>query len=240
VSTPSKPVLLAWSGGKDSTLALERLRGDPRWRVAGLLTTVTCGYERIAIHGVRRSILHAQVAGLGLPLIEAEIPPQASNEVYEVAFADALARARERDPAFADVAFGDLFLADVRAYREAMLMRRGWRGVYPLWGEATSSLARHFIDRGYRAILSCVDTQQLAADFCGREYDAALLSDLPASCDPCGENGEFHTCVYAGPLWRKPLALERGERVLREGRFQYVDLIQAGLIQASVCAAPAD
>lgn len=222
----STPVLLAWSGGKDSTLALERLLGDARYRVAGLMTTVTSGYERIAIHGVRRSILRRQVAELGLPLIEAEIPPQASNEVYEAAFAQALMRAREAEPALDTIAFGDLYLADVRAYREALLARLAWRGLYPLWGEDTAGLALYFVRRGYRAILSCIDTKQLGADFCGRDFDAALLADLPSSCDPCGENGEFHTCVYGGPLWREPLALARGERVLREERFQYVDLLE--------------
>jgi uncharacterized protein (TIGR00290 family) len=221
--------LLAWSGGKDSTLALERLLGDPHWHVAGLVTTITSGYERIAIHGVRRSILRAQVAGLGLPLIEAEIPPQPSNEVYEAAFALALQQARAHDADIADIAFGDLYLADVRAYRQALLARLGWRGVYPLWGEDTAQLARYFVGRGYRAILTCVDTQQLAADFCGRDYDAALLAELPSSCDPCGENGEFHTCVHAGPLWREPLALTRGERVLRDGRFEYIDLVESDL-----------
>lgn len=223
----STPILLAWSGGKDSTLALERLLGDQRWRVAGLLTTVTGGYDRIAIHGVRRSILHAQVAGIGPPLIEAEIPPQSSNEVYESAFAQALQLARVRDPDIVDIAFGDLFLADVRAYREALLARLGWRGVYPLWKEDTTQLANYFVARGYRAILSCVDTQQLAAEFCGRDFDASLLAELPHSCDPCGENGEFHTCVYAGPLWAQPLKLDRGERVFRDGRFEYIDLIQS-------------
>ena len=222
----STPVLMAWSGGKDSTLALERLLADTNYRVAGLVTTVTADYDRIAIHGVRRSILRHQVAGLGLPLIEAEIPPQASNEIYEAAFAKALEHARQREPGLDTIAFGDLYLADVRAYRENLLQRLGWRGRYPIWGENTAKLARYFVGRGYRAILSCVDTQQLDAGFCGRDYDAALLADLPASCDPCGENGEFHTCVYAGPLWRKPLELSRGERVLREGRFQYVDLIE--------------
>ena len=220
------PILLAWSGGKDSTLALERLLGDAQWRVVGLVTTVTSGYERIAIHGVRRSILRAQVAALGLPLIEAEIPPQASNAVYETAFAQALQAARERDPDVADIAFGDLYLTDVRAYREALLARLGWRGVYPLWGADTSRLAQHFISRGYRAILTCVDTQQLAAEFCGRDFDTQFLADLPPTCDPCGENGEFHTCVYAGPLWPQPLQLLRGERVLRDARFQYVDLVE--------------
>jgi uncharacterized protein (TIGR00290 family) len=223
------PVLLAWSGGKDSTLALEHLLGSHRrWHVVGLVTTITAGYDRIAIHGVRRSILHRQVEALGLPLFEAEIPPHASNEIYEGAFSRALAQARTRcDRAFETIAFGDLFLADVRAYREALLARLGWRGLYPLWGEDTRALAHRFIDRGYKAILSCVDTRQLDAAFCGREFDANLLNDLPANVDPCGENGEFHTCVYAGPLWRTPIALERGERVLREGRFQYVDLIEA-------------
>ncbi|MBN8886931.1 MAG: ATP-binding protein [Rudaea sp.] len=222
----STPVLLAWSGGKDSTLALERLRADPSYRVVGLLTTVTAVYERIAIHGVRRSILQRQSEALGLPLIEATIPPQASNDVYEAAFADALARAQVTEPKLDAIAFGDLYLADVRAYREALLQRLGWRGVYPIWGEDTAEVARRFIARGYRAILSCVDTQQIDADFCGCDFDATLLADLPASCDPCGENGEFHTCVYAGPMFAQPIALARGERVLRDGRFEYVDLIE--------------
>jgi uncharacterized protein (TIGR00290 family) len=223
----STPILLAWSGGKDSMLALERLLGDSRWRVAGLLTTVTTEYDRIAIHGVRRSILRRQGAALGLPIIEAEIPPHATNAVYEAAFSAALAQASAATAGLADIAFGDLYLADVRAYRAALLQRLGWRGVYPIWGEDTLHLARYFIERGYRAILSCVDTQQLAADFCGRDYAAALLDALPASCDPCGENGEFHTCVHAGPLFAAPIPLLRGERVLREGRFQYIDLIEA-------------
>ncbi|MBS0571127.1 MAG: ATP-binding protein [Proteobacteria bacterium] len=221
------PILLAWSGGKDSTLALERLREDAIWRMAGLLTTVTAEYERIAIHGVRRSILHAQARRLGLPLIEAEIPAQASNEIYEAAFARALAQARERDANIADIAFGDLYLTDVRAYRESLLARLGWRGAYPLWGADTAQLARQFIARGHRAILTCVDTQQLAANFCGRDYDAGLLADLPSACDPCGENGEFHTCVHASPLFSAPIALARGERLLRDARFQYVDLVEA-------------
>jgi diphthamide synthase (EF-2-diphthine--ammonia ligase) len=193
-----------------------------------LVTTVTSGYDRIAIHGVRRSVLHRQVAGLGLPLIEAEIPPGASNEVYEAAFGLALENARAScDAAIDTIAFGDLFLADVRTYREALLARLGWNGLYPLWGEDTRMLARRFIDRGYRAILSCVDTTQLDAVFCGREFDDSLLADLPPKVDPCGENGEFHTCVFAGPLWPAPTPLVRGERVLRDGRFQYVDLIEA-------------
>jgi len=223
----SVPLLLAWSGGKDSTLALARLRADTQWRLAGLVTTVTSGYERIAIHGVRRSILHRQAAALRLPLFEAQIPPQASNEIYESAFAAALTRARTHDAQLDTIAFGDLFLADVRAYRDAMLARLGWRGVYPLWGSETAQLAREFIAAGHRAILTCVDTQQLDARFCGRDFDATLLAELPTGCDPCGENGEFHTCVHASPLFTAPIDVERGERVLRDGRFQYVDLIEA-------------
>jgi uncharacterized protein (TIGR00290 family) len=224
----STPVLLAWSGGKDSTLALERLLGDEHYRVAGLITTVTATYERIAIHGVRRSILHRQAEMLRLPLIEAGIPAQASNDIYESAFANALDRAREVVSSRVDrIAFGDLFLEDVRHYREAMLANLGWYGVYPIWGENTAKLARHFIDRGHRAILSCVDTQQLGAEFCGRDFDSELLADFPPACDPCGENGEFHTCVHDSPLFTAPIPLTRGERVLRDERFQYADLIEA-------------
>jgi uncharacterized protein (TIGR00290 family) len=223
----SAPILLAWSGGKDSALALQRLLGDPRWKVAGLLTTVTAGYDRISIHGVRRTILHAQAGRAGLPLIEARIPPQASNEIYERAFANALDEARTRMPGIDTIAFGDLYLADIRAYREQQLACCGWHGHFPLWGEDTAQLARRFIADGFRAVLCCVDTTQLDAAFCGREFDAALLDDLPSSCDPCGENGEFHTCVHATPMWRAPLLLERGEHVLREQRFEYVDLVDA-------------
>ncbi|HEX4480241.1 MAG TPA: ATP-binding protein [Rudaea sp.] len=223
----STPVLLAWSGGKDSTLALDRLLGDESYRVVGLVTTVTSTYERIAIHGVRRSILHRQADMLRLPLIEAGISAQASNDIYESAFASALDRAREMTSSDVQhIAFGDLFLDDVRHYREAMLAHLRWRGVYPIWGEDTSKLARHFVERGHRAILSCVDTQQLGAEFCGRDFDTELFADLPTSCDPCGENGEFHTCVYDSPLFAQSIPLTRGERVLRDARFQYVDLIE--------------
>lgn len=218
------PILLSWSGGKDSALALQRLRSDPNCEVVGLLTSVTQEYDRVSIHGVRRSILHAQAGCLRLPLIEASIPPLASNEIYEAAFAQALDSARASFPQLSNIAFGDLYLADVRAYRERLIERLGWKAHFPLWGEDTSKLAQRFIGEEFRAITCCVDTQQLDAEFCGREFDANLLSDLPASCDPCGENGEFHTCVYAGPAWREPMRLQRGDRVLRDGRFEFVDL----------------
>lgn len=220
-------VLLAWSGGKDSALALASLRADPRYRVVALLTTVTREYDRISIHGVRRAVLEAQTAALGLPLIEASIPAAASNADYESAFALALRTAQERWPGLRHIAFGDLFLTEVRAYREALLGSLGWTGVFPLWGEDTAALARHFVGDGYRAILTCVDTTQLGAEFAGREFDAALLAELPRSVDPCGERGEFHTCVYAGPPFARPLPLVAGERLRRDGRFEYCDLLLA-------------
>jgi uncharacterized protein (TIGR00290 family) len=220
-------VVLAWSGGKDSTLALAALRGDPRYRVVALLTTITREYERISMHGVRRAVLEAQVSALGLPLIEASISSGSSNADYEAALALALRAAQERWPRVRHVAFGDLFLRDVRAYREALLDRLDWAGVFPLWGEDTAALARHFVQAGHRAILTCVDTTQLGPEFAGREFDAALLGELPETVDPCGERGEFHTCVYAGPPFARPLPLVVGERVRREGRFEYCDVLLA-------------
>lgn len=217
-------VALAWSGGKDSSLALAALRADPTIEVVSLLTTITGDYDRISMHGVRRTILQGQVSALGLPLTEATIPAAASNEVYEDAFAIALEMLREQHPDVSHIAFGDLFLAEVRAYRESLLKRLGWTPVFPLWGKDTSLLARQFVDQGYRAILTCVDTTQLPPEFAGREFDAKLLGELPATVDPCGERGEFHTCVYEGPIFRKPISVRRGERVRRDGRFEYCDL----------------
>ena len=224
-----RSVALAWSGGKDSSLALAALRADPTIEVVALLTTVTGDYDRISMHGVHRSILDAQVSALGLPLVEATIPAAATNDLYEDAFAAALEILRRQRPDVSQLAFGDLFLPDVRAYRERLLERLGWTPVFPLWGKDTALLARQFVEQGYRAILSCVDTTQLAPDFAGREYDATLLDHLPKTVDPCGERGEFHTCVYDGPIFGRPLLLRVGERVRRDGRFEYCDLTLVGL-----------
>ena len=220
-------VVLAWSGGKDSTLALAALRTDPRYRVIALLTTVTRDYDRISIHGVRRPVLEAQVTALGLPLIKASVPAGASNTDYEAAFALALRTAQEHWPGLRHIAFGDLFLTDVRAYREVLLASLDWTGVFPLWGEDTAALAQQFIRGGYRAILTCVDTTQLGPEFAGRQFDATFLADLPETVDPCGERGEFHTCVYAGPLFAHPLPLVSGERLRRDERFEYCDVLLA-------------
>src|SRR3954470_1402401 len=224
-----RPVALAWSGGKDSSLALAALRSDPTVEVVALLTTVTQDYDRISMHGVRRSILAAQVEVLGLALVEAAIPAAASNQIYEAAVAAALSRLQQQHPGLALLAFGDLFLEDVRAYRERVLPPLGWTPLFPLWGRDTTALARDFVGAGFRAVLTCVDTTQLAADFAGREFDAAFLRELPATVDPCGERGEFHTCVYAGPIFRHPLAIQVGDRVRRDDRFEYCELTLAGV-----------
>jgi uncharacterized protein (TIGR00290 family) len=216
-----EPVLLAWSGGKDSALALDALRADVTVRLVGLITTVTAGYERISMHGVRRTLLAAQAAAVGLPLIEARIPVRASNDAYEAAFAEALAPVRARG--VERVAFGDLFLADVRAYRERQLAALTMRALFPLWLRDTRALARDFIARGFEAVLVCVDPAKIASSFAGRAFDSHLLHDLPGDADPCGENGEFHTFVFNGPGFRRPVPIAVGPVVARDG-FVFCDL----------------
>ena len=220
------PLLLSWSGGKDAAWALHVLQHTPGVEVVGLVTTLTEGYDRIAMQGIRRDVLHAQAEATGLPVIEAWMPQRADNGVYEATFADALARARSRWPGLADIAFGDLFLADIRAYREALCARHGWAPHFPVFDAApghTMRVAQAMLAAGLRADLTCVDTTQLDGTFAGRAFDEALLAELPAACDPCGENGEFHTVVSAGPMFSRPIPLARGEQVLREERFLYTD-----------------
>ncbi len=223
--TPDRiDVALAWSGGKDSALALAALRGDPRYRVVALVTTVTGEYDRISIHGVRRAILEAQVGAIGMPLVVMSIGRAAGNAEYAAAFGQSLHAMRARWPGLRHIAFGDLFLPDVRAYREALLASLDCDAVFPLWGADTTELACRFIGSGYRAIVTCADTTQLAPTFAGREFDASFLADLPATADPSGERGEFHTCVFAGPLFATPWPLVAGARVRREARFEYCDV----------------
>ena len=218
-------VLLSWSGGKDSALALQALAADPAYRVVGLVTAVTSGYDRISIHGVRRGLLEAQAESLGLPLHVLELDPGCSNDDYEKAFHAGLAKAGAANPGCSRIAFGDLFLEDVRAYRERLLDATSWTPVFPLWELDTTALARRFVEDGFRARLVCVDTTQLDAAFAGRAFDHALLGDLPRGIDPCGERGEFHTFVSDGPGFTAPVRYATGERVLRDGRFMYCDLI---------------
>ena len=221
-----EPVLVAWSGGKDSALALQEILGAGRYRVAALLTTVTGEYDRISMHGVRRTLLRRQAEALGLPLEEVVISPSASNDEYEASMGAALEGLRSQVSGLDRVVFGDLFLADIRAYRERMLARVGMRGLFPLWLRDTRALAADFVRQGYRAVLVCVDSRVLPSAFAGREFDAALLHDLPSGIDPCSENGEFHTFVYAGPIFTRPIPVRRGDVVVREGRFVYCDLVE--------------
>lgn len=223
--TERNPIFLSWSGGKDSALALESLRNGDEFEVVGLLTSVTRGYDRISVHGVRRSLLHAQAQSVGLPLREILLDQKCTNDAYEAAFHESLATIRKEFPNVRHIAFGDLFLEDVRAYRERLLTGSSFDPVFPIWGMNTSDLARSFIDSGFSARLVCVDTTQLDASFAGREFDRGFLTDLPATADWCGERGEFHTFVSGGPGFSQPVSYETGERVLRDQRFMYCDLI---------------
>jgi uncharacterized protein (TIGR00290 family) len=216
-------VVLSWSGGKDSALALWTLRREQVEPVA-LLTTLTDEYARISMHGVRRELLHAQARATGVPVLEVEIPPVCSNEIYEQRMAQALA-SREIDGA-ETIAFGDLFLEDIRAYREERLSRVGKAAIFPVWGRDTTGLARTFIDAGFQALLVCVDPRQLDPSFAGRAFDDQLLRDLPDGVDPCGENGEFHTFVHAGPIFDRPIAVEVGAVSVRDG-FAFCDVLPA-------------
>lgn len=213
-------VVLSWSGGKDSALALWTMR-EEGVEPAALLTTLTEDYDRISMHAVRRELLEAQAAAVGVPLVEALIPAACTNEIYEERMAAALAA-----PPLAEVeefAFADLFLADIRAYREERLAAIGRRATFPVWGRETGALARTFVDAGFEATLVCVDPRQLDPSFCGRAFDAELLRDLPEGVDPCGENGEFHTFVSAGPIFAAPVPTRHGETVERDG-FVFHDL----------------
>ena len=215
-------VLMCWSGGKDSSLALQAALQDPTLRVEALLTTVTEGYERISMHGVRCVLLEEQARAIGLPLEQVRIPIQASNDIYEATMGEMLVRYQVRG--VSRVIFGDLFLQDIRRYRETNLARLSMRGIFPLWLKDTRQLAHDFIAAGFRAILVCIDPKQLDPSFCGREFDANLLADLPPSADPCGENGEFHTFVYDGPIFRQSVRVMKGEVIQRDG-FWFCDLL---------------
>jgi len=216
-------VALSWSGGKDSALALSVLRQRDVEPIA-LLTTFTEDFDRVSMHAVRRSLLRAQAAAVGVPLVEVDIPNACVNEVYEARMAEALSSPPLS--AVRTMAFADLFLEDIRAYREQKLALGGWEAVFPLWGRDTRELAPEFIEAGFEAVLVCVDPSQLDPSFVGRSFDSELLADLPAGVDPCGENGEFHTFVHAGPIFSEPIPIELGETVMREG-FVFQDVLPA-------------
>jgi uncharacterized protein (TIGR00290 family) len=215
-----KRILVSWSSGKDCAWALHLLRQQPGIEIVALLTTINSEFDRVAMHGTRTALLEAQASAADLPLWKIPLPWPCSNEEYERRMADVCLRAAGED--IDAIAFGDLFLRDVRAYREKQLHSTGIEPLFPLWDIPTPELARSMISGGLRAKLVCVDSRQLEPSFSGRDFDAALLHDLPTTVDPCGENGEFHSCVYDGPMFSRPLALDSGEIVNRDG-FIYAD-----------------
>jgi uncharacterized protein (TIGR00290 family) len=212
--------LIAWSSGKDSAWALHEARQAGEFDIVGALTTVNSTFSRVSMHGVREEILRAQLAAAGLPPLIVPIPWPCSNEIYEQAMAEAMQRAKA--DGITHIIFGDLFLADIRAYREARLKDLGITPVFPLWQRPTDALARTMIDGGMETYLATVDLGKLAACFAGRRFDGALLAELPEGIDPCGENGEFHSCVTAGPMFSRRIAIDIGETVERDG-FAYTD-----------------
>ncbi len=220
----STPIILAWSGGKDSALALSQLQADDRYEIVSLLTTFTHDYERVSMHGVRRDLIVQQAELLGIPLAESWINKGAGNASYEAALSTTLSKFQTQG--VQTIAFGDLYLEDIRAYRDNLTTRLGMSSLYPVWGEETLSLALRFIADGFKATTCCVDTKQIPEEFCGRRLDSEFLNSLPESADPCGENGEFHTFVFDCPLMSSPIEIEVGD-VHRDGQFIFRDLLLA-------------
>jgi uncharacterized protein (TIGR00290 family) len=213
---------LAWSSGKDSAWTLHTVRQAGEFEVVALLTTITKDYGRVAMHAVRESLVEMQADAAGLPLVRVRIPAACRNEIYERAMGEAMAQAR--DEGVRHIIFGDLFLEDIRAYRENQLARCGMTPVFPLWRRDTRQLAEEMLTGGLSAYLTCIDPRKLDRSFVGRQFDAALMADLPAGVDPCGENGEFHSFACAGPMFRHPVGVEVGEVVERDG-FVFADLL---------------
>lgn len=224
-----RKTLLSWSSGKDSAWALHTLQADPTIELVGLFTTLNKSAERVAMHGVRRELLCAQGRAAGLPVWEIDLPERCSNEVYQEIMKRALARAQAEEVEV--MAFGDLFLEDVRDYRIDNMQGTGIEPYFPIWGIPTDELSKTMVSSGLSAILSCVDPKQLDPSFVGRTFDEQFLADLPGGVDPCGENGEFHTFVTAGPMFRGPIDVVVGEKVERGG-FHYADILPAEEVQA--------
>jgi uncharacterized protein (TIGR00290 family) len=231
------PVVMSWSGGKDSALALHQLRADPRYEVVALMTSVSEEFRRISHHGVREELLEAQAQAVGVPLTKIYLPSSntvpCTNEVYEEIMGRVMKDFKSRG--VYTVGFGDLFLEDLRAWREKNLAGEGMNGVFPIWKRDTRQLARQIIAMGFKSILSCVEGK-VGPGFAGRAYDERLLEDLPTEVDPCGEYGEFHSFVYDGPCFLRPVAVEVGETVIRDGRY-YSDLLLKSAQPAASCTA---
>lgn len=216
-------IIFTWSGGKDSALALYELQKSRKYEITALLTTVTADYDRVSMHGVRNVLLEQQVKSLGIHLEKIQISKDSSNEEYEEKMSATLKLYREKG--VSTVAFGDIFLDDLRKYREDQLSKVGLKGLFPLWKRDTEDLAFKFIELGFKAVISCVDSESLDKSFAGRVFDKQFLSELPDSVNPCGENGEFHSFVFDGPIFREKIPYEEGEVILRNKRFYYCDLI---------------
>jgi len=229
----NEKVLFTWSGGKNSAIALYELQKTHSYEISALLTTVTEGYDRISMHGVRWILLEQQAESLGLPLVNIYITKNASNDEYESKMRDKLMDYQSRG--VLSVCFGDIFLEDLRKYREENLSKIGMKGIFPIWKRNTTELAHTFIDLGFKAVITCVDSNVLDKRFVGRVYDKQFLHELPYSIDPCGENGEFHSFVYNGPIFRERIAFTMGNIVLRDNRFYFCDLIpvQKGILATS-------
>jgi uncharacterized protein (TIGR00290 family) len=216
-------VVLSWSGGKDSAMVAYHLLASQKYDIVALLTTVTEDFDRISMHGVRRRLLEEQANALAIPLHVVMIPKDCSNDIYESRMSEAFSHFKHRG--ITKIAFGDLFLEDIKQYRDERLTREGMTGIYPIWLRDTDELVRTFIGLGFKAKLCCVDTHAIDASFAGREIDAQLLGDLPANADPCGERGEYHSFVYAGPIFKNAIACRAGETSMRLSRFNYCDIL---------------
>ena len=232
----TEKVLFTWSGGKDSAMSLYVLRKSHNYEIAALLTSVTEGYDRISMHGVRRTLLEQQAQSLGLPLEKLYITRNSSNEEYEAKMKDKLLQYKSRG--VSSVVFGDIFLEDLRKYRENNLAQVDMKGIFPIWKRDTTELAHTFIDLGFKAVITCVDSNVLDGKFAGRHFDNQFLSELPSKVDPCGENGEFHSFVYDGPIFRDRIRFRRGKTVLRDNRFYFCDLIQLENCRSEAASPP--
>lgn len=217
-------MIFSWSGGKDSALALQRILNDDNYEIISLITTVTGGYNRISMHGITIDLLEEQVKSIGLPLYKITIPQQCSNEDYNNSMQKAMNYFLKQG--VKTVVFGDIFLEDVKNYRIKQLSQVGMETIFPLWGDKTNKISNEFIDKGFKTIISCVDTRIIDQSFSGRIYDKNFLNDLPITCDPCGENGEFHSFVYDGPIFSFKISIKTGIKTLRDKHFYFTDIVK--------------
>jgi len=217
------PIVFSWSGGKDSSLAFYEIQKSGKYEITSLITTVTCNYDRVSMHGLRTDLLERQAESLNIPLEKVLISKNAANHEYENSFIDVLTKFKE--VGISQVVFGDLYLEDIKKYREILLNKINMKCLFPLWNLDTAELAEDFIDSGFEALTICVDSHALGEEFVGREFNKQFLNDLPPGIDPCGENGEFHTFTYDGPIFKKPIDHKLGEIVLRDERFYYCDIL---------------